>query len=216
MLFDLATIPLLYGVVRRDDELRGLAAACLWSVNPTVIYNPVLGTDRLHHDFSACAQFLAAYRRQTVWAGVMMTLACLMKFQSLYFAPLFGLALLTTSPIKTILKAASASAGTALAVFFPFMLRSGWTLPWEIYFGGFAQYPGASLNAFNYYGVNGLNYHSSDTLLAGSLTAEMFSNIMIAAALLLWFSSILPRRKKAYAARVPVYADHIYIYYAHA
>ncbi|MEM1484718.1 glycosyltransferase 87 family protein [Oscillospiraceae bacterium PP1C4] len=186
MLFDLAIIPLLYCVLRREGELFGLGAAALWAVNPTIIYNSSYwGQTDCIMMFLLVLTFWLLTERKPVWAGFFMTLACLMKFQSLYFAPLFAIVLLTQSPLKKSLQTIVTGLVTALAVFFPFMQHSGWMLPWEIYFGGFKQYPGAALNAFNLYSANGLNYHSADTVLIGSLTAETCSYIFIVAALVM-------------------------------
>ena len=57
------------------------------------------------------------------------------------------------------------------------MARSGFALPFRIYFGGFEKYAGTSLNAFNLYGALGLNYQSIDTELIGGITAQTVSMI---------------------------------------
>lgn len=186
ILFDVAMIALLYLVLRRLSPLFALGAASLWAINPTMLYNSSCWgqTDSIMMALLVLAFWLLTTQRP-VWAGVVMTLACLMKFQSLYFVPLFALALLTTVSWKKILQTIGAGLSVAFAVFFPFMLRSGWLLPWEVYFGGFEQYQSASLNAFNLYGAAGLNYQSADNMLFGKITAEQFSTVMIGIALVM-------------------------------
>lgn len=184
VLFDLAMIPLLYVVLRRHSELLALGAAALWAVNPSVIYNSAYwGQTDCMMLLLLTASFYLLETGRPVWSGLLMALACLMKFQALYFAPLFALALVDTVQWKKILQTAAVGVGTVLAVFAPFCNRSGWDLPWRIYFGGFERYKGASLNAFNFYSANGLNYWSTETPLFGAVTAEQFSMVAIVAAL---------------------------------
>ena len=186
MLFDLALIPMLYLLLRRHSELFGLLGAALWAVNPTILYNSAYWgqTDSIMLFLLALA-FSLLDNGRPVWSSVTMALACLMKFQSLYFAPLFALVLFTRYPFRRAALGGCAAVATAFAVFLPFMLRSGWDLPFRVYFGGFAQYPGASLNAFNLYSAEGLNYASVATTLVGPLTVGGFSACATAAALLL-------------------------------
>lgn len=194
MLFDIAVIPLLYVALRRQGDLFALACAALWAVNPTVIYNSSYwGQTDCIMIFLLVLAFHLLTTGRPVWAGFVITLACLMKFQSLYFVPVFALALLTTYPLRKVLRSAAAGLLTAGAVFFPFCLRSGWKLPLEVYFGGFKQYPGASLNAFNLYTAQGMNFFSSYCDLFGPVSAETFSMFMIvllaAATVFFWFTA---------------------------
>lgn len=189
LLFDTACVPLFYMVLRRWGVLAGIAGAAIWAVNPTALLNSAYwGQTDAIMIFLLVAAFALLERRRAVWSGVVMTLACLMKFQSLYFAPVYALVLLTAYPPRKCLQTVAAGAGTAAAVFLPFMMRSGIMLPVRIYFGGFKKYAGTSLNAFNLYGALGLNYQSIDTRLAGGVTAEMVSVIacVLACALLIY------------------------------
>lgn len=194
VLFDLACIPLLYRVLRREGQLVGLAGAAIWAVNPAGILNSSYWgqTDSIMI-FLVVLAFLLLEEGRPVWSGAVMALACLMKFQSLYFAPVYAVALLTSYPPRRIFRTVAAGAGTVLAVFLPFMARSGWALPLEIYFGGFGQYQGASLNAFNFYSSAGLNYKHFSTKILGLIQADHLSTLLLAAALALlvavWFTA---------------------------
>ncbi len=198
MLFDLGLVLLLYFVLRRKHPVYALGAAALWAVNPTAIYNCAYWgqTDSIMLFLLVLAFWLLEGKR-AMWAGCVMALACLMKFQSLYFAPLFLLILVMEYPVSKVVETALMGGATVLAVFFPFILRSGWGLPWEIYFGGFSQYPGASLNAFNLYTALGLNYVRSDAILFWKLTAEDFSNMIILAAILALAALYLTAKEKS-------------------
>ncbi|RGE67211.1 DUF2029 domain-containing protein [Anaerotruncus colihominis] len=178
LLFDTACVPLFYTVLRRWGVLASIAGASVWAVNPTALLNSAYwGQTDAIMIFLVVAAFALLERRRAVWSGIVMTLACLMKFQSLYFAPVYALVLLTAYPPRKCLQTIAASLGTAAAVFLPFMARSGFALPFRIYFGGFEKYAGTSLNAFNLYGALGLNYQSIDTELIGGITAQTVSMI---------------------------------------
>ena len=189
LLFDTACVPLFYTVLRRWGVLASIAGAALWAVNPTALLNSAYwGQTDAIMIFLVVVAFALLEQRRAVWSGVVMTLACLMKFQSLYFAPVYALVLLTAYPPRKSLQTIAAGLGTAAAVFLPFMARSGFALPARIYFGGFEKYAGTSLNAFNLYGALGLNYQSIDTELIGGVTAGLISVIasVLACALLVY------------------------------
>jgi Gpi18-like mannosyltransferase len=189
LLFDTACVPLFYTVLRRWGVLASIAGAALWAVNPTALLNSAYwGQTDAIMIFLVVVAFALLEQRRAVWSGVVMTLACLMKFQSLYFAPVYALVLLTAYPPRKSLQTIAAGLGTAAAVFLPFMARSGFALPVRIYFGGFEKYAGTSLNAFNLYGALGLNYQSIDTELIGGVTAGLISVIasVLACALLVY------------------------------
>ena len=189
LLFDTACVPLFYTVLRRWGVLASIAGAALWAVNPTALLNSAYwGQTDAIMIFLVVVAFALLEQRRAVWSGVVMTLACLMKFQSLYFAPVYALVLLTAYPPRKSLQTIAAGLGTAAAVFLPFMARSGFALPARIYFGGFEKYAGTSLNEFNLYGALGLNYQSIDTELIGGVTAGLISVIasVLACALLVY------------------------------
>lgn len=177
---DLAVILLLYIVLRRWHPLAGAGAAVLWAVNPAAIVNSSYWgqTDSIMIAFLLAAFWLLSEKRPEA-AAVIMALGCLMKFQTLYFIPLFALGLLAEFPWRRAARAVLCASATGLAVFFPFLLRSGWDLPFRIYLGGFASYPGAVLNGFNLYGALGLNYTHVDETLVGGLTIDAFSYLML-------------------------------------
>ena len=103
-------------------------------------------------------------------------IACLTKFQCLYFAPVILLYLFFSKyDVKTIIKAIGTGVAVVLGVFLPFMINSGILLPFEVYFGGHGQYKEATLNAFNLYGLFGLNRKSDVQPLLGPITLNHIS-----------------------------------------
>ena len=190
ILFDLAIGVLLYLLFQRRSQMTGLAACAAWLCNPSMICNSSYWgqTDSMML-FFLLASFALLTAQKPEWASVVMALACLAKFQSLYFAPVFLLALVSAFAFRRVLLAAGAGLLTIGAVFFPFLLRSGWDLPFRVYLGGFNSYPAASLNAFNYFSLLGLNRMSAKHKLLGGFSCEMLSwcAILLMLALLVYF-----------------------------
>lgn len=177
---DLAVILLLYLIFRRRRPIAGAGAAVLWAVSPAAIVNSSYWgqTDSIMIAFLLAAFWLLTEKRPEA-ASVVMALGCLMKFQTLYFLPLFALGVLAEFSWRQSARSALYAAATGVTVFFPFVLRSGWDLPFRIYFGGFESYPGAVLNGFNLYGALGLNYTHVEEPLVGSLSIDSFSYLML-------------------------------------
>ena len=186
ILFDTAMIPLIYLVLYRESRLIAAAGAALWAVNPTIIMNSSYWgqTDSIML-FMLVLCFWLLIEQRPVESEIVIALACLMKFQSLYFVPVFALFLLSKFSWKKIAYSFLAAVMTGLTVLMPFMAHSGWTLPFRIYLGGFEQYQYASMNAFNYFAACGLNMKSSSHILLGGISAEAISFIMIIISVLL-------------------------------
>lgn len=177
ILFDVAIIPLIYVVLRKKNQIFALLLAATWAVNPAAIVNSSFwGQTDSVMIFLLLIAFWLLEERKMVAAMVWYCIACLTKFQCLYFAPVILLYLFFSKyDIKTIVKAICAGAATVIGVFLPFMINSGVLLPFEVYFGGHGQYKEATLNAFNLYGLFGLNRTSDVQPLFASVTLSDIS-----------------------------------------
>ncbi len=159
MSFDIATIVLVYFAMKRYTRAGALFAAGLWALNPTAIFNCALwGQTDSMMIFFLLAVFAAYEHDRPILAGTLMGLACTVKFQCIYFVPVLLLAILMRDGLKKLFCALGAGFLMGLLIFFPFMLRSGIELPFEVYFGGLNKWPYLTLNAFNLYGALGLNW----------------------------------------------------------
>lgn len=185
ILFDTATIPLIFAVLSRENKWIAAVGAAFWAVNPSIILNSSYWgqTDSIML-FLLVLSFWLLVKQKPIASAVIISLACLMKFQSLYFAPVFGLFLITKFSWKKIGYSLLAAIGTALTIFVPFIANSGWMLPFQIYFGGFVQYQSASLNACNYYTACGMNLQNSSQAMFRGLSAEMMSMVVLVASVL--------------------------------
>lgn len=177
ILFDVAIIPMIYLVLKKRGQVIALALAATWAVNPAAILNSSYwGQTDSVMIFLLLISFWLLEERKMVAAMVWYCIACLTKFQCLYFAPVVLLYLFFSKyDIKTKIKSICAGVFTVLLVFFPFMLHSGVLLPFKVYFGGHNQYKEATLNAFNIYGMLGLNRTSDIEPIFGSINLNIIS-----------------------------------------
>jgi len=177
ILFDVAIIPMIYVVLRKKNQIIALIMAATWAVNPAAIVNSSYwGQTDSVMIFLLLVSFWLLEERKMVSAMVWYCVACLTKFQCLYFAPVLLLYLFFSKyDVKTVIKAICSGIVTVLGVFLPFMINSGILLPFKVYFGGHGQYKEATLNAFNLYGLFGLNRISDVEPLFGSVTLNHIS-----------------------------------------
>ena len=180
ILFDVATILLIYRVLYLRSRTNALIACAAWALNPAIFYNCANWgqTDSMMIFFLLLTFSLLENRK--IYAGSMVfALACLAKFQCLYFAPVYFLAVIDRCHFRKAVYSFLSCIGTFFAVFLPFMCKSGFTLPFRLYFGGLSKYGFASLNAFNLYGALGLNNYSDTNSFLGGLTLNQFGNILL-------------------------------------
>ena len=177
ILFDVAIIPLIYFVLRKKNQVFALLLAATWALNPAAIVNSSYwGQTDSVMIFLLLVSFWLLEERKMVAAMVWFCISCLTKFQCLYFAPVILLYLFFSKySLKTIITSIIAGAAVVIGVFTPFMINSGIMLPFDVYFGGHGQYKEATLNAFNLYGLFGLNRKSDVQPLIGSITLSDIS-----------------------------------------
>ncbi len=179
--FDCLMIWVLWRIGSKIDVKAGLAAATLWALNPSMFFNTAIWgqTDQLMCLMLVVAFFLA-HRDKPVLACFVFALAGMTKFQCLYFTPVLLLFIFYKSGIKHLLMGIAAAAGTVLAVFLPFMIgASDPFLFFNVYLSGADTYPHCTLNAYNLYGIGGLNWVEETKILFGSFTYADLSNILL-------------------------------------
>lgn len=197
VLFDCLIIPLIWMIFKNRSHKAGLIAASLWAVNCSAAVNSTLwGQTDTIMAFMLILSFYLLDSGRAVWGGVVFGLACVTKFQSLYFAPVVFMELVTKYNIKKVLSSIGAGIACGAAIFLPFMIGSHnvWLVP-DLYFGGFGKYNYATLNAANFYAMMGLNGVQTDYSFAnGSFGAfapflqhiniGVFGTIMLALAII--------------------------------
>lgn len=182
MLFDVLTILMIYQALKKYDKFIALILAATWALNPAIIMNSTTWgqTDSLMI-FLLLVTFYFFEEDKPILSLVVFALACLCKFQSLYFAPVILLFLFKNYKIKKALIAFGSSLLTGLVVFFPFMLYSGVLLPIEVYLGGINTYNKATLNSFNFYSAIGLNFVDLSENLIFNIPISLIGTIALLA-----------------------------------
>ena len=175
MLGDIICSVALFYVFKKQSPKTGLVASALWMFNPSAIFNSSFWGQT---DSIMCLllliSFVALEREKPILASILFALAGMTKYQCLFFTPLFLTELFVKYRISKMLKGIFAAAVTVAAVFLPFMIGSkNPFLFLDVYLKGQGTYPYCTLNAYNVYGIFGLNW-KEDTVGTPSLYALSF------------------------------------------
>ena len=207
ILFDVATAALLFYICHKSKySVTGLFVMALWLCDPSMLFNSTVWgqTDSLL-SFFLILSFWLLHRRRCVIATVIYTAACMIKFQSLFFAPVFLLGLLSacdlcasmfpSTPKKAFVKfgyCVLAALSTVAVVFAPFIIGAkNPSLIFDVYLGSAGKYPYCTLNAFNFYSILGKNWVESDHIFFCNITYSTFGILVtllgVAGLMTLWF-----------------------------
>lgn len=183
IIFDTAIIPAIYLLFRRENESAALMGACVWAVNPSAIFNcAAWGQTDSIMTLMLLLTFWAFYEHRPLYGTFLFALSGLMKMQSLYFAPIVLCVFLRKRDWTGLVKALCIGFCTMVLVFLPFMIASdNYAAIFQVYLGGFGKYPYVNLNAFNLWGIQGLNWVEDATPLWGSVTYNMVSTFLMLA-----------------------------------
>lgn len=159
VIIDTLMIPLIWYIFNKRSPKTAIFVASLWAVNVSGIINSSLwGQTDTIMAFILILSFYFLENDKPILGGIMFALCAVTKFQALYFAPIVFLELITKYNWKKVLKSIGAGVLLGIIVFIPFMIGSKYlSLVFDLYLGGFDKYSYATLNAFNFYGVIGLN-----------------------------------------------------------
>lgn len=171
----------LYAIFRKSSPKAGVVAAGLWLFNPVTIFNSSFWgqTDQIMC-LALLVSFIALDRGHPILAAVLFAIAGMTKFQCLFFTPVFLIELFVRYRVSVFIKSIGAAAGTVAAVFLPFMI--GAQNPWlffDVYLKGQGRYPHCTLNAFNIYGIFGLNWVEDATSVLGGISLYTLSMLLV-------------------------------------
>ncbi len=175
VIFDTLCILVIYFAARKKGETMAIFAAALWAVNPSAVLNSSFWgqTDGLMIMLLLLA-FMNADDRP-VLSCFLFALAGLTKYQSLFFTPVLLAHILRKCGIKRTLSGIGVAAATVAGVFLPFMIGAkNPLLFFDVYLGGANTYQYCTFNAYNIYGLLGLNCVYDHQSAIGPLT---YSNI---------------------------------------
>ena len=166
VIFDMLASIVIFKFSKKHGSFSALFASALWLFSPAGIFNSSFWgqTDGL-----MCLLLLLSFwllEKNPVLASVMFAVSGLTKFQCLYFTPVFLFILFYRYKFKKFLLGIIFAALTVFIVFLPFMIACNKPLLFfEVYLNGSGSYPYCTLNAFNFYGIFGLNWVEETTPL---------------------------------------------------
>jgi len=170
----------IFKVLKPKSPKAAIAASALWMFNPSVIFNCAFWGQT---DSIMCLLLLVSFvtleNKKPVLASVLFAIAGMTKYQCLFFTPLFLAELFVKFKFSKAVQGICGAAATVAAVFLPFMIGSkNPLLFFDVYLKGQGTYPYCTLNAYNVYGIFGLNWEE-DTLGTPSLYALSFVLIAV-------------------------------------
>ncbi len=180
IVFDMLVAILLYIVVRKKSQVAALMASVVWCLNPAAFYNCAFwGQTDSMMIFFLLLTFALLENGHFIGGSIVYAIAVLAKFQCLYFAPVYFLYVVYRVGWKKCIVPFFSCIATFFAVFFPFMLKSGWFLPFKLYLGGLDKYGYATYNACNIYGLLRLNTFADSTPYIGNFTLYNLSMLLL-------------------------------------
>ncbi len=228
ILFDVATAWLFYAMGRRLHSAEaGIFAASIWALNPSMLFNSsVWGQTDSVMCFLLLLAFWLLTTEHPVWCTVVLAAACMIKFQCLFFAPVYLLGILDycnistgtkkedlKSGLRTLGICAAVGVATVAAVFLPFALASrDLTLFPGIYFSSGGKYPYCTLNAYNFFGALKLNWVEYSTPAFGFLTWAHVGYILTAMGIILLVAAwVVAKRRCVFVASLFI-MQHIFMF----
>lgn len=172
----------LFALFKKSSPKTGLLASALWLFNPTTLFNSSFWgqTDQIMC-LLLLISFWALDRDKPLLACLLFAVAGMTKFQCLFFTPIFLAELFVKFRVSTFFKGIVTAAGTVVAVFLPFMIGSkNPMLFFDVYLKGQGRYPHCTLNAFNVYGLFGLNWVEDSKCIIGGLSLNALSTAFVA------------------------------------
>ncbi len=165
-----------YLVFKSTSQKTALIASAFWIFNPSAIFNSSFWGQT---DSIMCMLLLLSFvfldKERPILASVVFALAGMTKFQCLFFTPLFLGELFVKFRFSKLLKGIAAAAVTVAIVFIPFMIGSKNLLLFlDVYLYGQGRYPYCTLNAYNIYGLFGLNWTQDSLGFISLNTVSMF------------------------------------------
>ena len=187
LLFDMLCGVVIYRICsKKFSQKVAFVASLAWLFNPSMFFNSTMWgqTDSIMA-FFLILSFWYLSEKKFAASGVIFAVACLTKYQSLLFAPVFGMQLLYESKFKIKQLATTIGAGlaTIFIVFLPFSIAcKNPLLIIDVYVTGAGTYEYCSLYCFNFYGMVGLDWHTrilDTTKILGPITYQHFGYFMV-------------------------------------
>lgn len=157
---DIATAYLLYKLARKYSSLEiSILVSAFYIFNPAIFINSTFWgqVDSFFTFIVIAAMFMLSENRIGLSAALFAA-AVLMKPQGIIFLPVLFFELVRQKSLKSFLKAAACALITAIVLILPFSMNKGVLWIFKLFSNTVAEYPYASVNAFNFFSLIGKNY----------------------------------------------------------
>ena len=157
---DIASSYLIYRLARkRLAPETGVLLSAFYVFNPAVFINSTFwGQVDSFFTLIVIAAVCLLSEKKTGLSAFLFAAAVLMKPQGIIFLPVLFFELVRQKSFKTMLKAATIALSAAAVIVLPFSYSKGVLWIFSLFSKTAAEYPYASVNAFNFFGLIGKNY----------------------------------------------------------
>jgi len=163
---DVATAYFIYRIGKRFlNTVTSIFLATFYTFNPAIFIDSTFWgqVDSLFTLLIVISIYLL-YEKKYVFSSVMFALSVLMKPQGIIFLPVLFFELVRQRKIRNFIYAAVSAVATIIAIIIPFSINEQspiWIF--NLYLRTISEYPYASVNAFNFFGLVGANYKNGNT-----------------------------------------------------
>lgn len=163
---DVATAYFIYRIGKRFlNTVTSTFLATFYIFNPAIFIDSTFWgqVDSLFTLLIVISIYLL-YEKKYVFSSVMFALSVLMKPQGIIFLPVLFFELVRQRKIRNFIYAAVSAVATVIVIIIPFSVNEqSPTWIFNLYLKTISEYPYASVNAFNFFGLVGANYKNDNT-----------------------------------------------------
>ena len=184
---DIATSFLIYKVARKYLSLEiSILLAAFYTFNPAIFINSTIwGQVDSFFTLIIVSAIVLLSEKKISLATILFTSAVLMKPQGIIFLPVLFFEVIRQKTLKTWLKVFISALVTAVVIVLPFSLNTNGLWIFNLFAGTLAEYPYASVNAFNFLSLLGANFVKD----AGTLLVLSYHNWGLIAIVMITASS---------------------------
>ena len=157
---DIATSLLIYKLAGKYLSLEiSILLSAFYIFNPAVFINSTMwGQVDSFFTFIVISAVYMLSENKIGFSSALFTAAVLMKPQGIIFLPVLFFELVRQKSFKSLLKVAVYALITAIVIILPFSLNKDVLWIFKLFSSTVAEYPYASVNAFNFFSLIGKNY----------------------------------------------------------
>ena len=164
---DIATSYLIYRLAKKYLTLEtSTILAAFYIFNPAVLINSTIwGQVDSFFTLIVLSAVVMLAEHKIGWAAALFAAAVMMKPQGIIFLPVLFFELIRQKSLINWLKVILSALSTAAVIILPFSLNRGVLWIFQLFATAVSEYPYASVNAFNFFGLLGANYTRDATTL---------------------------------------------------